>query len=302
MPDTPQVSRTQDQQIKLCNRLATIAPSYHAFIIDLWGVIHDGVTLFDGVIECLLALRKAGKPVIFLSNAPRPAAVIIEQLTGLGMPGDLYTDAVSSGEDARYHLSSRHDPWYAGLGNRCYHIGAPRDTATLEGLDLEPVNNPARADFILNTGPWGDGDTVSAYQEILYSGAQANVPMICCNPDREVIRGGQKMICAGALADCYENFGGLVRYHGKPDPAIYASCLDRLGLTTPQGVLVIGDSLTTDIAGANAAEMHALLIAGGLHGQELGVKKGGPVNPENLEQLCRKYGPVPDYVLPRLVW
>ena len=292
----------QDQPIQVCTGLAALAPSYDAFIMDLWGVIHDGVTVFDGVIECLLALKKANKPVLFLSNAPRPAAVIIRQLTTLGVPRDLYADVFSSGQDAHNHLFCRRDPWYARLGRGCYHIGAPRDMSIFESLDLERVEDPAAADFILNTGPWRDNDTVSAYKDILQSGAKAGVPMICCNPDREVIRGTQRMICAGALADYYENLGGFVRYHGKPDPSIYAACLEKLGQVPSQDVLVIGDSLATDIAGARAAQLHSLLIAGGLHGQELGLKKDAPIEGKNLQRLCRERGHIPDYALPHLVW
>ncbi len=295
-------SQHRDPSIQICPGLAALAPSYQAFIVDLWGVIHDGVRVFDGVIDCLLALKKADKGVLFLSNAPRPAAIIVGQLTALGVPRDLYADVFSSGQDAHNHLSHRRDPWYAGLGRGCYHIGPPRDVSIFDTLDLQRVEDPAQADFILNTGPWGDGDTVSAYQDILQAAAKAGIPMICCNPDREVIRGGKRMICAGALADEYENLGGFVRYHGKPDPEIYAACLDKLALKTPQNVLVIGDSLATDIAGARAAGLDCLLIAGGLHGQALGLDKNIPLNQQALQRLCQERGQIPDYALPHLVW
>jgi ribonucleotide monophosphatase NagD (HAD superfamily) len=50
---------------------APLAERYGGFILDLWGVIHDGLTPYPGAVEVLGRLREAGKPTVLLTNAPR---------------------------------------------------------------------------------------------------------------------------------------------------------------------------------------------------------------------------------------
>ncbi|MEL0021241.1 MAG: hypothetical protein VW709_15300, partial [Rickettsiales bacterium] len=59
--------------------LREVADGYDGFVLDLWGVVHDGVTVFPGVIGALQELRAAGKKLVFLSNAPRRAHIVAEQ-------------------------------------------------------------------------------------------------------------------------------------------------------------------------------------------------------------------------------
>ena len=88
---------------------------------------------------------------------------------------------------------------------------------------------------------------------------------------------GEKLaLCAGALAVHYEEIGGEVRWHGKPYPSVYASTLGLLGIADKRRVLAVGDSLRTDIAGANGAGIDSLLIAGqGIHADEF-APNGAP--------------------------
>ena len=112
-------------------------------------------------------------------------------------------------------------------------------------------------------------ETVGDYEHHLVAGALSRLKMICANPDLEVIRGGRRIICAGALAQRYEELGGDVLYYGKPYPPIYDSCLHLIGDPDPARVLAIGDSLRTDIAGAAGMGMDSILVLGGIHGETL---------------------------------
>jgi HAD superfamily hydrolase (TIGR01459 family) len=129
------------------------------------------------------------------------------------------------------------------------------------------VDSLIDADFILNTGPWEDGETIADYESKLVAGVEHGLKMICANPDLEVIRGGRRIICAGALAQRFEELGGNVLYYGKPYPPIYDSCLHLIGNPEPRRVLAIGDSLRTDIAGAAGMGMDSILVLGGIHGE-----------------------------------
>lgn len=256
--------------VPILEGLRRVADAYDGFILDLWGVVHDGIAVFPGVIDALERLRTGGKRLVFLSNAPRRAAVVEAQLDGFGIGRDLHDGVMSSGEITWRHLDARPDEWYRSLGRSCLRIGPGRDLGILEGLDLDRVDTIEAAEFLLVTGPSGDreGDA-AAYDDLLGRALARGLPMVCANPDREVIRGGHRQICAGAIAERYENRGGTVRWHGKPDASIYVDCFAMLGIDDTRRVLGIGDSFATDIRGANAAGLDALLVARGIHGDDL---------------------------------
>jgi HAD superfamily hydrolase (TIGR01459 family) len=275
---------------------APLAARYAGFILDLWGVIHDGVAPYPGAVDCLRRLRDAGKRVVLLSNAPRRAAVAAEAMLGMGITPDLYRGIVTSGEVTHALLRDRNAPGFATLGRRLYHLGPDRDHSVFAGLDLAEVTRPEEADFLLNTGP---DDTraptdVAPWAEELAACRAAGLPMVCANPDLEVIRGGVRVICAGALALHYAALGGQVLWVGKPDPLVYRPVFAALDLL-PAQVLAVGDALRTDIAGAAAAGIDACWVLGGIHGAEL-------ADPSAAEAAARAAALAPRATVPAFRW
>jgi HAD superfamily hydrolase (TIGR01459 family) len=274
-----------------------LAARYDGFILDLWGVIHDGVKPYPGAVECLREIKALGKPAVLLSNAPRRGFVASKALRAMGIEDGLYSGIMTSGEAAHLALARRSDPWFAELGSRVFHIGPDRDRNVIEGLPLTRVETPAEADFVLNTGPddLGGPTEVSDHEDMLQACLAAGLPMICANPDLEVIRGGVRVICAGALTQRYEEIGGVACWLGKPDPAIYAPVLDMLAL--PQSrVLAVGDALRTDIAGAKAAGIDSCWVLGGIHGAELGHDE------VRIEAAAVAAGLSPVACVPSFIW
>jgi HAD superfamily hydrolase (TIGR01459 family) len=254
--------------IRLYPGLAELAGRYDGFILDLWGVIHDGVAPLPGAIDCLRALLAARKRVALLSNAPRRAEDVIRRITAIGVPAGLYHHVMSSGEEAWQFLKRREDPFYRALGRHCLQIGSDRDMSIRGELDLDYVEDPAAADFILNTGPAGWDDTVEDYRTLLDAALARALPMVCANPDLVVQHGDKLALCAGGLAQYYEAQGGRVRWHGKPFPSVYDTCLGLLGIADRRQVLAVGDSLRTDVAGATGAGIDCLFIVEGIHAAE----------------------------------
>ena len=126
--------------------------------------------------------------------------------------------------------------------------------------------------------------------------------MVCANPDLEVIRGGKREICAGAIARAYEDLGGEVRYHGKPHPRIYEDCFAPFDPLARDRIAAIGDSLRTDIAGARTAGIDGIFVTGGLQAEELGADAKGNVEPARLTAFCEAAGEAPAAALPVLRW
>ena len=250
---------------------AALAESHDGFIVDLWGVIHDGIAPYPGAVDCLLRLRAAGKRVVLLSNAPRRARLVQAGLRAMGLPDDGYDAILTSGDATRTALLERTDPWFAALGRRVVHLGPMKDRDILEDLDLDLVTEPSEGDFLLNTGPDDEaGDSrPEPYLPLLRRCADLGLPMLCANPDLEIVRGGKRIICAGLLSRFYEQYGGTVRSIGKPYREVYDRVCPMLDMPRSR-ILAVGDSLATDIAGARAADIASCWVLGGIHAEMIG--------------------------------
>ncbi|SDB71965.1 TIGR01459 family HAD-type hydrolase [Belnapia rosea] len=280
--------------------IAPLADRYDGYVLDLWGVVHNGQQLYPGVPEALAQLKARGKRVVFLTNAPRRAWFVQGMLDRMSLDRALYDGIMSSGEIAWRMLKERRHPFFAPLGRRAFHIGPERDLSVIEEGVAEVVDSAADADFLLNTGPdpeRGSRDP-APYRPALEAAAAHRLPMVCVNPDRFVMVGEDRLICAGALADIYLGLGCPVFEVGKPDPAVYDPVMELLGLADRSRVLAIGDTPHTDLAGAQAAGMDALWAMTGLAAHAHGANP----DPERLRRVALDEGVDPIAAIRALRW
>ena len=280
---------------------ALVAP-YDALLVDFWGVIHDGVAPYPGVVDCLARLRDAGKSVVILSNAPRLAKHAVARLRAIGVEDGLYAHLVTSGDATRQALAARTEPFYTALGRGFYMLGKQADADLIDGLDYRSVAALSDAEFLLVTGPTEQSTRLEDYQGLLAEAAGLGLPMICANPDLVVIRGGVREPCAGAFAARYAELGGAVRYEGKPHPLVYDLCDTALGGLERSRVLAVGDGLATDILGAQRAGIDALVVTGGLLADAWGTPREAAPDPERLAAACAEAGVTPVAAVPSFVW
>ncbi|MEE8444259.1 MAG: TIGR01459 family HAD-type hydrolase [Alphaproteobacteria bacterium] len=279
--------------------LSEIAGHYDLFLLDQWGVIHDGETPLPGAIDAMRGLRELGKPVVLLSNSARRATVGIANLDRIGVDRSLYDHLVTSGEEVWACLRARGEPFYAALGRRCFMFTWAGDRGLSEGQGLVRADDIAQADFILAAGT--SGKPVSDYEDTLQEAAARDLPMICANSDfTSVAPDGSMAVCPGSIARRYEELGGRVRWHGKPNRSVYETCLALY----PQAgrIIGVGDSLYHDIAGAARAGIDSTFVAGGIHMRALGVAWGETPDPKRLAALFEEEGQTPDYAIPALRW
>ncbi len=259
--------------------LGAIAADYDALICDVWGVVHDGTKAHPSAVAALLRFRRERGKVVLLTNAPRPPEGIQAMLRQFGVPDDAYDSIVTSGGAARDDLILRAH----GGRLKLLHIGPERDTPVFEGLNIELTGAEA-ADVALCTGLFDDEiETPEDYAGTLALLKARGLTMICANPDLYAPRAGKLVPCAGGIARLYETMGGTVAYYGKPKPPIYATARKAAG--EGARILVIGDALETDIAGANIMGFDALFVAHGLHKDEL-----GDLTAEGLSALFGHHG------------
>lgn len=274
---------------------------YDGYLIDQWGVLHNGTRPYEGAIAALDRLRSAGKAVIILSNSGRSGESNAQLLARMGFSRDLFDAVVSAGDDARAALLARDEPFYRQLGTRCLLLAREGEEHLAQGLDLDVVSDVEKADFILLMTMDPPRQSVAGWHALLERCRNRGLPMICGNPDlhRASPNGGLQE-APGAVARAYEALGGLVRYHGKPEPRIYRHCLARLGLDRSR-ILAVGDSLQHDILGAEAAGLASVFVASGIHRAEIDWNAGMPM-PVSCAALLSKTGIEPTYVIPSFRW
>jgi HAD superfamily hydrolase (TIGR01459 family) len=235
---------------------ANLDSKYRLILCDIWGVVHDGVELYPGAAERLRNWREDGRCVVLITNAPRTADAVRDQLQRIGLPEECWDAIATSGEAGIAALNA--------LGRAVGFIGTASDRSVLEGRGVGIAKGGDFSDIACTGLREGQLDPQS-YGEELAALAARQVRMHCLNPDRMVVRGGVPEACAGALADLYDRLGGSVTWYGKPYPAIYGHAL-RCGGDPPRDqVLAVGDALQTDILGAARMGFDAVFVAGGIH-------------------------------------
>jgi len=289
-------SRTAGHSPLALTSLRDIAERYDAYIIDLWGVIHDGSALYAGAAEALAFLHAKGKPAVFLSNAPRKAERAVQVLDHLGVPRAHYRAVVTSGQVACDRLQAELSAGTPSLGSRYYYLGPGKDEDVLDGSGYTQVNDPTDATFILNTGFEYDYQPSEEIEPLLQRLVTLRLPLLCVNPDMEVVKqDGTRLLCAGWVAARYGAQGGVVHSIGKPYAEVYDRCLSLLNAVPRNRLLAIGDNLATDVKGARGAGIDVLLITGGI----LASEHGGLPDDATLRQLYDEQGVMPDYTAPR---
>jgi HAD superfamily hydrolase (TIGR01459 family) len=244
-----------------------ILTRYDVIFCDVWGVVHNGQTAFEGACQALEKFRAGGGTVIFVTNAPVPKRRVADMLALRNVPASAWDDIVSSGDLALDHVNAR--------GFQALHCIGPRDRDQALFSALRARSVPlAEAEAIICTGLNDDrNETPSDYRPVLEDALAKRLPFVCANPDLVVDVGGTLYYCAGAIADLYVHMGGEVFWAGKPYLNTYetahqkAEALRNANVERDK-VLVIGDALRTDLKGAQNYGCDALFIASGIHRHE----------------------------------
>jgi HAD superfamily hydrolase (TIGR01459 family) len=279
--------------IPIQSSISSIAPDSRAWLVDIWGVLHNGARAFPAACEACTTFRGRGGIVVLISNAPRPFTAVVPHLTALGVPADAYDTGITSGDVTRGLLE-------AWRGRRVLHIGPERDLGLFTGLDL-PLVAAGTAEVVVCSGLYDDTkETPADYTDLFNRLLARRLPMICANPDVKVERGGELIWCAGALAADYQAKGGEVIYAGKPHLPIYERALGIIDAlagrpVSKDAVLAIGDGLETDLRGAHTAGLPSVFIASAIHAP-------GGLSADVLRDLFAPRPFAPIAALPALAW
>lgn len=258
--------------IPILASLSELDGRYDVIFSDVWGVVHNGLQPHPAAGGALTRFRERGGRVVMISNAPRPAWSVVEQLDQIGVVRSAYDAVVTSGDVTQTLAAAQPD-------GRCLHIGGARDEPLFQGLAVRRVGVEEAA-FVICSGLEDDEtETAEDYRPLLEKALARGLPMICANPDLVVERGHRLIPCAGAIGALYEAMGGTVIQAGKPHRPIYeatfAKAAEVLGRRPDKSrILAIGDAIRTDVAGAAGFGVDCLFLSYGIHAGELHGQDG----------------------------
>ena len=262
---------------------SSIVDNYQLFYVDLWGVVHNGVSLHQEAIKVLNEITKKKKDYILLTNAPRPNHAVKSFLQKMGMEKEIRDHVFTSGEAALNYLKKN-------LSSKSFfHVGPPRDFDLFKDFEKNKSMNIEKSEYILCTGLFDNHNKDLTFYKNLFE-EQLKKKMICTNPDLIVDRGTTREFCAGSVAMIFEKMGGEVEYFGKPYPEVYNQSTDN----KDKRILSIGDNFNTDIKGANLLNYDSLIISNGIHKNE--IKENG------IEKTAKSYETICNYIQSELKW
>lgn len=283
-----------EPDIQIIQSISRLGRTFSAWLVDVWGVIHNGVAPFELAVTACQRHRQSGGIVVLITNAPRPASAVLQQLDRIGVARDAFDGIVTSGDVARDLVIQSKD-------RAIYHLGPERDLPLFADLGITFV--PAtEAGVVVCTGLFDDeAETPEDYAASLDDFRRAGAVMICANPDVTVERGSRLVYCAGALGQAYGALGGEVLYAGKPHAPIYDLAKRMISSIAGRPVgrselLAIGDGVLTDIKGAHDQGIHSIYIASAVS------LKGPDLTPEALARTFDGVEGRPLAAMPRLSW
>lgn len=276
----------------------TLSHRYAGFLVDQWGVIHDGVRPYADAVDALERLRGAGGRILLLSNSGARTAINLDRLHAIGLDPALVDGIVTSGEVTWRALIERNGGEFRALGARCVLWCRGGDTSVVERTGLKVVDAAAQAAFVLLTGT-DDAARLEDFQAELDVALARRLPLVCANPDVRVVTPSGVAMAPGAIAAHYEAMGGQVLWIGKPYPLVYQRAVELL---PPGPVLAVGDSLAHDIAGGAAQGYDTAFVLQGIHADAFPPGTTPDAQQQILARLGRDYDVTPTFALSTFRW
>jgi HAD superfamily hydrolase (TIGR01450 family) len=232
---------------------------YDGFLIDFDGVVWVGRDPVPGSPEALATILAAGKEVVFVTNNPtkRPEEYA-ERLAGMGVhvgPERIVTAGI---------VTARLAAAAAGPGGAALVLGFEplKELVAGEGLRLVDFEEPTEAAVVVVSG-WREFDYMSllAAKRALDAGAA----LVATSHDATMPMPGGEWPGTGAILAAVEVASGKkAEIAGKPEHHLFDLALSRMN--GAKRVAMIGDRLSSDIAGGNAAGLDTILVLSGTSG------------------------------------
>ena len=251
-----------------------LADEFDGFLVDLDGVVWVGRELLPGAAETLAALLGGGKEVVFVTNNPgKPASHYAQRLNEAGV--DVAPERIVTAGETTARLAAER----VGPGGTAFVIGpaAFHETAGAAGLEVLEGEAGSEAKVVLVSGHRGFD-----YGELLTAtlALQSGAKLLATSRDPTLPMPGGAWPGTGAILAAVETASGKqAEIGGKPEPHLFAMARERI--PAAKRVAMVGDRLSSDVAGGKRAGLQTILALSG----------------ETSREQAESADPAPDHVV-----
>lgn len=268
----------------------TVVKNYKAVFIDSYGVLKNHKGLIEGVQNSIDFIRKEEIALRVLTNdASRSQEQQAREFEKLGLRGIQEDEIITSGMLARQFLDLKVKTGrvaYLGTQNSAdYIIQNGMKQVPVSDVDIDELDDITAFAFLDDEGfEWRDD--INKAVNVL---RRKNLPVIVANSDKYYPTSKNDVaIAIGGLSRLIESILNqkFIRF-GKPDSQMFMYAfedLNRFGKYEKSDVLMVGDTLHTDILGGNKFGLQTLLVL------------SGNTRPNNVNLKINSTGIIPDFV------
>lgn len=268
----------------------SLVKDYKAVFLDSYGVLKNYNGMVPGAQETLNFIKRQGIAFKVLTNdASRSQIRQAEGFERIGLKGIEPKDIITSGMMAKAFLENKvKNAKVAYLGTKQaseYILAAQLESIPIRELDLDDIEDIAALVFLDDEGfDWNQdiNKTVNLLRK-------ANIPAIVANSDKLYpVAKNDVAIATGGVAQLVESILGreFIQF-GKPDSQMFMHAFEQInqeGKFSRQDILMVGDTLHTDILGGNKFGLRTVLVL-------TGNTRAGSVDIK-----VRSTGVYPDYI------
>lgn len=268
----------------------SIVKEYKAVFVDSYGVLKNHQGLIDGVQTAINYLRDEGKMIRVLTNdASRSQQEQVEMFASIGLNSLKEEEIITSGMLARQFLELKIKKGkIAYLGTKSsakYFLQFGLEPVPVTDIDLDDIDDILAFVFLDDEGfDWNAGinKTVNFLR-------RKNLPVIVANSDKYYpISRDDVAVAIGGISRLIESVLNqkFIRF-GKPDSQMFMYAFDNINeheRFTKSDILMVGDTLHTDILGGNKFGLKTLLVL------------SGNTRPDSVQMKINASGIIPDYI------
>lgn len=268
----------------------SIVKDYKAIFVDSYGVLKSHQGLIGGVQSAISYLRDEGKIFRILTNdASRSQEEQVEMFANIGLSNLKTEEIITSGMLARHFLELKIKSGkiaYLGTPNSAnYFLQFGLEPVPVSEIDLDNVDDILAFVFLDDEGfEWNAGinKTVNFLR-------RKNLPVIVANSDKYYpINNNDVAVAIGGISRLVESVLNqkFIRF-GKPDSQMFMYAFDDINKTgnfTKSDILMVGDTLHTDILGGNKFGLKTLLVL------------SGNTRPDSFKMKIDSSGIIPDFI------
>jgi len=268
----------------------SVVKEYKAVFVDSYGVLKNHQGLINGVQTAINYLRDQGKMIRVLTNdASRSQQEQVEMFASIGLNSLKEEEIITSGMLARQFLELKIKKGkIAYLGTQSsakYFLQFGLEPVPVTDIDLDDIDDILAFVFLDDEGfDWNAGinKTVNFLR-------RKNLPVIVANSDKYYpISRDDVAVAIGGISRLIESVLNqkFIRF-GKPDSQMFMYAFDDIneqGRFTKSDILMVGDTLHTDILGGNKFGLKTLLVL------------SGNTRPDSVQMKINASGIIPDYI------